>query len=158
MGGGGMRYLWKAWTPALLLVAAAMIVPVALACGGDDDDDSGGSGAADNEPQLIRLADRAEADAIGAGGGKFRDTGFMLYCRQNSGYEGSVFEAIGFQPEGSQAKDEYCYNVSDDRLKLALSRRAASSGKGACLVLTMSGGAVTRSDITTIGDSDPCRP
>jgi len=150
-----VRRLVDSWRLAVVAAGAAALVPLALACGGGMGDDGSGD---NKEPQLTRLADLADADAKGPGGGKFRETGFALYCRQNAGYEGSVFETIGFKPEGSQAKDEYCYNVSDDRLKVALSRRAASSGHGSCLVLTIAGGMATKSAVRSISSSDPCQP
>ena len=141
-------------TPVFLLLA--IVIAAVLASCGDDDADTGSSSDSGDETELLRLADLAESDAIGMG--SFQDTGFAVYCRQGSGYEDEVFAQIGFQPAGKQAKDEFCYNVSDDRTAVGLSRRSAGTGAGSCLILTLANGAVTRSNLRAMGESEGCRP
>lgn len=72
------------WMAVFILLVLAALVAAGVTCGGDDDGDGIGSSADGNEDELTRLADLAETDALDAGG-VFRDTGFAVYCRQNSG-------------------------------------------------------------------------
>jgi len=119
------------------------------ACSGGDDDttpsSSGGSVIDD-------FADRAETEFKQRGQATFFDTGVLSYCRQNTGFDSGVFKALGYTNDNAPRDVELCYNLSNDRKKVALG--ATSKSGRDCVVLDASGGAILR----TVKTSGSCSP
>jgi hypothetical protein len=119
----------------------------AIACGG---------GSSNADAQLVRLADRATAEFNARGDGLFIDTTVIIYCRLNVPYDDPVFKQLDFEPTGSAMKDyEFCYNVNDDRTRVALTMRSAKDGSTRCIILSAPSGSVVRGEIH---DDDRCAP
>lgn len=129
----------------------AVIASLALtACSGGDDDatpsSSGGS-------VIEAFASRAETEFQHRAQGTFFDTGVLSYCRQNIGFDSGVFKALGYTNENAPKDVELCYNVSNDRKKVALGS-TSSKGDRECVVLDASGGTIVR----TTKNSGSCTP
>lgn len=128
-------------------VLALSAVLWAIACG---------SGSSNDDGQLQTLADRATAEFNARGDGLFIDTTVIIYCRLNVPYDDPVFKQLDFEPTGSAMKDyEFCYNVNDDRTRVALTMRSARDGSTRCIILSAPSGSVVRGDIH---DDDRCAP
>lgn len=138
--------------PFLALVLIVALGTVVIACGGDDDDDSAdGSGDGDGiSSEMAAFADAAESHF--AETGSFVDTGFAAFCRQGDFEFDGPFAEIGYQPDDNS---EYCYNVSDDLMQVALFVRESLDGPGECLVLNGTSGTVVRSEVAAV---DSCLP
>ena len=115
-----------------------------------------GYGSSNDDAQLERLADRATAEFNARGDGLFIDTTVIIYCRLNVPYDDPVFKQLDFEPTGSAMKDfEFCYNVNDDRTRVALTMRSAKDGSTRCIILSAPSGSVVRGEIH---DDDGCMP
>ena len=103
--------------------------------------------------ELNRLATAAEEEFAARGEGTFVKTDYVSYCRAGSGFDEGPFAAIDFASD--LAGIEFCYNVSDDLKKVALSATSMRAGTTQCLMLDASSGQVVRGEIT---DTSPCVP
>ncbi len=119
----------------------AFFASLALAaCSGGDDNatppSSGGS-------VIETFASRAETEFNQRAQGTFFDTGVLSYCRQNTGFDSGVFKALGYTTENAPKDVELCYNVNNDRKKVALGA-TSSKGDRECVVLDATGGTIVR--------------
>lgn len=131
---------------AFQLGTVALGIMVLSACGG-------GAGTQAATDELNRFATAAENDFTARGEGTFVKTDYMTYCRAGSGFDEGPFAAIDFASD--LAGYEFCYNVSDDLKKVALSATYMSDGTTQCLMLDASSGQVQKGQIT---DTSPCMP
>lgn len=133
-----------------LAVFAPIFAAFALAgCSGGDDSATPGSAGS----VIETYASRAEAEFQQRGRGTFFDTGVLSYCRQNTGFDSGVFQALGYTNENAPKDVELCYSVSNDRKKVALGA-TSSSGDRQCVLLDASGGTIVRTTKT----SGSCTP
>lgn len=133
-----------------LSILAVMVSLALAACSGGDDNatppTSGGSA-------IETFASRTQAEFNQRAQGTFFDTGVLSYCRQNTGFDSSVFKALGYTNENAPKDVELCYNVNIDRKKVALGA-TSSKGDRECVVLDASGGTIVR----TTKPSGSCAP
>jgi hypothetical protein len=141
---------WSSYGRLLAVLALGLLV-VGAACGGDDDSDGGGSA----EDIAATLADRAEEEFNSRNEGTFFDTGFITYCRLNKGFDGGVFNALGYTDASAPSGYELCYNLSDDLKRVALGVISAKTGDTTCVVLDASSGSAVRGEIREV---DRCVP
>ncbi len=132
--------------------APTLAVILGFVLTGCSDGDDGKSPAAGTSV-IETFANRAETEFQQRGQGTFFDTGFLSYCRQNTGFDSGVFHALGYADSNAPKNVELCYNVSDDLKKVAL---GATSSKGdlQCVVLDASSGSIVR----TTKSSGSCTP
>jgi len=128
----------KTWLGAFAIVAVTL---------------SSYAAAGEAEDELNRLAKKAGEELTKRGEGTFFDTGYASYCRMNTGFDEGVFKEIGFAPSGKGY--EFCYNVSDDRKKLALAATSGKDGSVKCLIIDATSGKPEPGKIT---DKSPCVP
>lgn len=141
--------------PFLVLVLLVALASLVVACGGDDDDDgdNGADGPGNGDglsSEMAAFADAAETHF--AETGAFVDTGFAAFCRQGDFEFDGPFADIDYQPDDNS---EYCYNVSDDLMQVALGIRESLDEPAECLVLNGASGTVVLSEVT---ESDSCMP
>lgn len=133
-----------------LAVFSPMVAAFALAgCSGDDDNATPGSAGS----VIETFASRAQSEFQQRGQGTFFDTGVLSYCRQNTGFDSGVFQALGYTNENAPKDVELCYNVSNDRKKVALGT-ISTKGDRECVVLDGSGGTI----VQTTKTSGSCTP
>ena len=103
-------------------IGTASVLALCMACnsgGGADAEESPSFESVDESISALTAAAITHAQA---NGNLFVDTGYPVFCRSGSMLEtpdpDTVFGQIGYVHDGPN--DSFCYNVSDDRMRLAV--------------------------------------
>ena len=130
----------------LLTVLVAACLCLALhACKKSDDEGSKPKADPDEAARtaLGLLADKAIA-AYEKDGNLFKKTDVIVFCRGGQTVEEGLFAELGFEPPAEASGLSYCYNVSDERKKLALSAGSELADERMCIFLDGTGAKMDR--------------